>query len=221
MTIAATTTATSTTTSSSTSSSSDNSVSSTYSIFLKLLTTQLKNQDPTNAMDPTTFTNELISLTGVEQQEKTNTQLTTIANTLSSLTASNGLGYIGKTVEATGSTAPLQSGAADWNYNLASTAASVTLTVSDSSGNTVYSASGDTASGKHSFSWNGTETSGTTVTSGDYTLTVSATDSAGNTVSSTTTALGKVTGVDTSSGTTSLAMGDLSVALSNITSVTN
>ena len=74
-----TTTSTSSTTSASNAANSSNITSND---FLTLLVSELKNQDPTNAMDPPTFTNELISLTGVEQQEKTNTQLSTIASTL-------------------------------------------------------------------------------------------------------------------------------------------
>ena len=48
--------------------------------FLTLLTTQLKNQDPTAPMDSAAFTNQLVSFSGVEQQIKANSQLASLVN---------------------------------------------------------------------------------------------------------------------------------------------
>jgi flagellar basal-body rod modification protein FlgD len=193
------------------------SVSAAYDTFLTLLTTQLQNQDPLNPTDTSTFTSEMIQLSGVEQQLNTNSTLDTISTDLSSISASNGLGYIGKSVTATGSTVPLQSGSASWDYTLPSSASNVTLTVQDSSGNTVYSTSGNTAAGQHSFTWNGNNSSGTTAPAGDYTLQVAAADGSGNAITTTTEIVGTVTGVDTSNGTTDLQIGDVTVPASNVT----
>lgn len=215
-TIAATTASTTTTSSTTTSAAT-----TAYNTFLTLLTTQLENQDPLNATDPNQFTSELIAITQLEGQQTTNSDLSSIVSSLSSLTAAGGVGYIGKTIEATSSVAPLQSGTASWTYDLASTASSVTLTVADADGNTVYTTSGDTASGSHTFDWDGTETDGTTVSSGAFTLTVTATNSSGTAITSTISASGTVTGVDTSDGTTELDMGGVSVALDDVTSVTS
>jgi flagellar basal-body rod modification protein FlgD len=197
------------------------SASAAYNTFLTLLTTQLQNQDPLNPTNTDTFTSEMIQLSGVEQQLATNNTLATISTNLSSITASSGLGYIGKTVTASGDTAPMQSGKADWTYDLGSAAANVTLAVKDSDGNTVYTTTGDPSSGSHSFSWDGTNSSGTTSTSGDYTLAVTATDASGNAVTTTTNLIGTVTGVDTSSGSTELQLGDINVPLTNVTTLTN
>ena len=150
----------------------------------------------------------------------TNNQTLSSMNTdLSTITQANGLGYVGKTVTASGSTSPYQDGEAQWNYTLDSAAQTTTLTVKDSNGNTVYTTSGDPSSGQHSFSWNGTTTGGTTVSSGDFTLSVSATDSTGTAVSTTTAMVGQVTGVDTSSGSTQLQVGDIDVPIANITAI--
>jgi len=43
-----------------------------FDTFLTLLTTQLKNQDPLSPMDSTQFTQQLVQMTGVEQQLLTN-----------------------------------------------------------------------------------------------------------------------------------------------------
>jgi len=206
-------------TSSSSSSTSSSQVTSAYNTFITLLTSQLQHQDPLNPTNTDTFTQELIQLSGVEQQLTTNSTLSNINTDISTITQANGLGYVGKTVTASGTTAPLQSGKAQWDYTLNSSAHDVTLTVKDSSGNTVYSTSGNTNSGQHSFSWNGTTTGGSSLTSGDFTLNVSATDAGGNAVSTTTSMTGQVTGVDTSTGSTQLEIGDIKVPIGNVTAI--
>jgi len=205
--------------SSSSSSTSSSQVTTAYNTFITLLTSQLQHQDPLNPTNTDTFTQELIQLSGVEQQLTTNSTLSSMNNDLSTITQANGLGYVGKTITASGSTAPLQNGSANWDYTLDSAAKNVTLTVKDSSGNTVYSTTGNTSSGQHSFNWNGTTSSGSTQTSGDFTLSVAATDSSGNAITTTTSMTGQVTGVDTSTGSTQLQVGDIEVPISNVTSI--
>lgn len=85
---AASTAASSSTTSSSTSSTATSSASSTETEFLSLLTTELTNQDPLNAMDASTFTNQLVSYAGLEQQINTNSKLDGITSLLTTLAAS-------------------------------------------------------------------------------------------------------------------------------------
>jgi len=200
-------------------SSGTSAVNSAYTTFTTLLTTQLQHQDPLNPTNTDTFTQELIQLSGVEQQLQTNTTLSTMSSDLTVLTQANGLGYVGKTVTATGSTSPIQNGQAQWDYTLNSNAANVTLQVQDSSGNTLYSTSGNPASGQHSFSWNGQTSGGSTASSGDYTLVVSAVDGSGNPITTSTSIIGQVTGVDTSTGSTELKVGDVSVPVSNVTQI--
>jgi len=206
--------------STSSTSSTTSTADTAYNTFLTLLTTQLQNQDPLNPTDPDQFTSELIQLAGVEQQMSTNDTLSQLLSSVNALSLSSGVGYIGKTVEFEGSDSTLQDGAASWNYTLGSTADSVHLTVTDASGNTVYQTSGDVASGEHSFTWDGTATDGTQYDSGTYELTVEALDADGNTISTSTTALGKVTGVDSSSGSVELKLGSTTVDLSDVLSIT-
>ncbi len=44
--------------------------------FLKLLTVQLQNQDPTNPMDPTAMMSQLAQFTSLQQSQELNTQTT-------------------------------------------------------------------------------------------------------------------------------------------------
>ena len=46
-----------------------------FNTFLTLLTTQLRNQDPSNAMDVNKMTEQLVQFTAVEQQVQTNSNL--------------------------------------------------------------------------------------------------------------------------------------------------
>lgn len=225
MTVTSLSSLTSTASSSSSNSSSSSSSSTTdattaYNTFLTLLTTELQNQDPLNPTDTSEFTNQLIGLSSVEQQESMNSTLSSILDSLNSYGLSNGVAYIDKSVTYSGDTAALQGGSANWQYTLSGDAASTKLTVTDSDGNVVWSGTGDTSSGTHSFSWDGTDSDGAAYTSGAYKLTVTSVDSSGATVSSSISAIGTVTGVDTSSGSTELQLGDdLSIALSDVTGI--
>ena len=67
------------------------SLADNFNTFLTLLTTQLKNQDPTAPLDSNQFTQQLVQMTGVEQQLNANTLLKqVVANT------SNGISTRGR-----------------------------------------------------------------------------------------------------------------------------
>lgn len=224
-----TTTSSSSTSSSSSSNSSSSSVSESYETFLTLLLKQLETQDPTNPVDTTTFTTQLVQLSGLEQQMTTNDKLDELNSTVSDLASSvssslgsgsSAINYYGKTVEAEGSTTPLQGGEATWEYDLDSAAASVKLTITDSSGNTVYSdVSSSTDAGTHEVTWDGIGTDGSSYSSGTYTLTVTALDANGKAIDTTTRFKGTVTSVDSSSGTAVLSVGGVSLSSDDVLSV--
>lgn len=70
--------------------------------FLKLLTTQMKNQDPLNPQEATEFVAQLASFSSVEQQINTNTNLQTLISKISGSDVQNLASYIGLDVSATG-----------------------------------------------------------------------------------------------------------------------
>ena len=82
MTAIASTTSAATTTSTSSSSSS---LALGTTDFLKLLMTQLTNQNPLDPTDPTEFTSQLATYSGLEQQINMNTTLSTMSDNMSSL----------------------------------------------------------------------------------------------------------------------------------------
>jgi flagellar basal-body rod modification protein FlgD len=196
------------------------SLTSNFQDFLSLLTTQLQNQDPTNPMDTNAFTQQLVEMTGVQQQLLTNNLLTTlVAQGQNGL--SNATNYIGDTVQATDPTQTLTNGSATWGYNLASQASNATITITDSSGDTVYSTTAPSlSSGVSSFTWNGKDSSGVQLPNGgSYTMAVTATDAAGNAVTSQVLTTGTVTAATVINGSAYLTINGSSVPVSSVASV--
>jgi flagellar basal-body rod modification protein FlgD len=205
----------------STSTNATQQLAGNFDTFLQLLTTQLKNQDPTSPMDTNQFTQQLVEYSQVEQQIDTNTNLQTLISQGSSQNAAYATSYLGKTVTVSGGKGALASGQANWNYNLGAQASSAVLSITNSSGQTVWTGSGPTAQGANSFSWNGQDNAGNQLPDGTYTLNVAAADSSGSAITSTVTSSGQVSEVDMSSGTPQLVIGGMEVGLSGIASVIN
>ena len=177
-----------------------------FDTFLSLLTTQLKNQDPLSPLDSNQFTQQIVQMTGVEQQLATNDLLKKlVANTGSGI--STAVALIGKEVRAESADTALKDGKATWTYNLARAADDVKLEVLNDKGAVVRSiAPTDNKAGDHTFVWDGKSAAGTSLANGTYTLRVAAKDSEGSTVSSTIFAEGLVTGVEQKDGSTLLTI---------------
>jgi flagellar basal-body rod modification protein FlgD len=196
-------------------------LSSNFSTFLTLLTTQLKNQDPTSPMDSNEFTQQLVMYSQVEQQIDTNDNLKTLISQGTSNAASMTTGYLGKKVSVTNGQASLTNGSATWTYNLKALAATTQLSITDANGRTVYTGTGDTASGNNTFTWDGKDINGNQLPDGAYKLTVTAADSNGNTVTSSVASAGTVTQIDMTGATPQLIVGNMEVGLGDIAAVAN
>jgi len=190
-----------------------------FDTFLKLLTTQLQNQDPLSPMDSNQFTQQLVAFSGVEQQINTNDNLQSLIALSMSQQASSAVNYIGHSVVMTNGMGALQNGAVDWTYNLAAPAAGTTLTVTDSTGKVVYTGSGSTAQGNNDFAWNGQDQGGNQLPDGQYTLSVAAAASDGTAITSTIASKAIVTAVDMSGSTPQLVLGAMEIPLSSVSMV--
>jgi flagellar basal-body rod modification protein FlgD len=196
-------------------------LASNFDTFLSLLTTQLKNQDPLSPLDSNQFTQQLVAMTGVEQQLNTNDLLKQlVSNTAGGI--STAVSLIGKDVKAVSDTANISNGQAKWTYNLPSAAASLKVEVLDSSGTLVHAeAPTDLSAGDHDFTWNGKDQTGTQLPDGGpYTLRVTALDSSGAAISTTNYVKGTVTAVQQSNGATMVTVNGGQVDWTKVTSIT-
>lgn len=158
------------------STSSTSTVEDPQDRFLKLLVTQLKNQDPLNPMDNAQMTSQLAQMSTVSGIEKLNTTLNTLVDNLGSSQSMQAADLIGKSVLVPGSNLALKSGLAFAGINLASAADQVTLKVLDSKGVVIQTQKlGAQKAGVLDIAWDGTTDAGVKAADGAYTFTVEAT----------------------------------------------
>ena len=201
------------------SSSASAALNTNFDAFLKMLITQMKNQDPTNPMDSNQFTQQLVQMSSVEQQIQTNKNLETLITSNTITNANSAVSLLGKQVEGSGTAALLQNGEAKWSFNLASNAPDTTVSVVNNKGATVYTEKVDGKSGSNSFTWDGVGTDGNTYEDGSYYLKVTANDSEGNSVASDTRTKGIVTAIDMSGTDPLLTINGAQIHYSEITGV--
>jgi flagellar basal-body rod modification protein FlgD len=197
-------------------------IADNYQTFLSLLTTQLQNQDPLSPLDTNAFTQQLTQMTGVEQQLLSNQLLQQLVNQNQGGGMVGAVGLIGKTVTASTAQATLQDGAATWSYSPSTAPATMTGSISDSSGNVVWTGPiTPQGAGPQTFTWNGENQAGVQQSNGGtYTLAVTAANSAGVAIPVSTTIQGQATAVQETNGQTLVTIGSAQVPLSAVNGVT-
>jgi flagellar basal-body rod modification protein FlgD len=193
----ATSNSSSSTTSSSSSAGGAPDIASNFNSFLTLLTTQLQNQDPTSPLDTNQFTSELVQFSSVEQQINMNSNLSTLISLQQTAQSTASLGYLGTTVTVNSNAVQLGNGQPNptWNYSM-SAPGSVAITVSNSTGQQVYSTTQTVQAGNQTFSWNGQDSLGNTLPAGTYSVSITATGTNGQSTAVQPQVQGVVTGVD-------------------------
>ncbi len=196
------------------------SVDETFSTFLKLLTTQLKNQDPSAPTDPDKFADQLTKFTGLEQQLKSNQSLDAIIAQLASNSNFGALSFIDKQVTSSGKTTELANGNAVWNLTSPSgSVLSAKATIRNEAGQTVSEENFTLTPGSQSYSWNGKDKNNIAFKDGKYTLTIDAKDASGSQVAVDSSTRGIVTGVDLSGASPVILVGSRRLSMQDITSV--
>lgn len=174
--------------------------------FLKMLVTQLSNQDPMNPLQGHEFAAQLAQFTSVEQLLNLNENLSgqadmfaMLAETMGdSLTAQGNMlallmdsmdrsaatGLIGMSVDVPGNTVGWDGATpANVRFDLASEAASVQIDIKDEDGNVVRTLSVDDCdAGTQEVAWDGTDADGQPLPEGAYTFEVTAVDADGSSV---------------------------------------
>jgi flagellar basal-body rod modification protein FlgD len=191
--------------------------------FLKLLVTQMKNQDPTNPMDNQQLTAQMAQFSSLEQLMNINSGLSNLLSASNSTTSAQALTLIGKEVTVQGHNTYMTGGkAADISMGLSKEAAAVTVTIEDQNGNVVRKiTTGRMAAGEQSLKWDGNSDAGSPLPDGMYTYSVDAKDTSGKPVDVTTYAKGVVSTISFDKGVAYVHIGDLKFMLSEIVQVNN
>ncbi len=190
--------------------------------FLRLLITQLQNQDPLSPVDNSQMIAQLAQFSSLEQMQGVTSRLDTL---LVAQTSANNLG----TASMVGRDVAYRTDVVDWTAGgppaaLAArldAAAEVSVVIQDASGRTVRTLQlGVRPAGEVQFTWDGLDARGNPLPSGTYRLNLGAKTGAGEDVGATLRARGRVRGVTFDGEVPLLLIGSSRVKLSDVVEIT-
>ncbi len=152
--------------------------------FLRLITTQMKDQNPLQPADPTQFLSQLEQMSEVSSMQSMQTSLTSLQTNLQSSQMANGAALIGQTVLAPTTTATLGTNGGTVSGGVIAPSGSklVTINITNSSGALIDAFQvAPAASGLTHFAWNGTGVNGAAMPAGQYKITATSSDGSTNT----------------------------------------
>ena len=122
--------------------------------FLKLLVTQMQNQDPLNPMDNAQVTSQMAQINTVSGIDKLNTTVAALSGQFVQMQALQGAALVGRDVTLQGDRLVLAGGQAAGGFDLASTADRVKVEVLNGAGRVVDTIElGAQDAGRHGFAW--------------------------------------------------------------------
>lgn len=189
--------------------------------FLRLLTTQLRNQDPLNPLSNAEFLAQTAQFSSLEQLQNMNWTLERLAAQLQGSGPAGAASLLGRAVTVNGSSLTLEAGQpASLGYTLPASASSVFLQVQDGTGTPVRTLRlGQQGGGPHQVTFDGLDDQGRRLPSGSYTYQVLALDGSGRVLPGAITGSGQVTGIAMERGQLVLLLGTERVPLSSVISV--
>jgi flagellar basal-body rod modification protein FlgD len=190
--------------------------SADFNMFLKLLTTQMQNQDPLSPMDSTQYTQQLAQYSQVEQTVQQTGTLKEILARLSTQDMSQAANFIGKEAVFSSAVSGLGASPATWTYATDRAITTGTATISDASGATVLTRPLDPAGTTGNFSWDGTLADGTKAANGAYTLSIKGVDAAGIPAAVAISSTGTVSDVSARNGVLSLGVNGVSMSIDTL-----
>jgi flagellar basal-body rod modification protein FlgD len=165
---------------------------------------------------------QMAQFSGLEQQQNTNTLLTSMQGQMSALFQTQAAGLVGKQVQVTSSSLNLQNGSASLGLTLPSAATDVTVNILNATGQTVASLKqGAMGAGSQVVNWNGKDAQGNQLADGTYTVSITAKAADGSAVNASTTSYATVTGVTYTNGSVNVVAGGQQYPLSAVNAVQN
>ncbi len=198
--------------------SATSSAAASQSQFMKLLVTQLQNQDPLNPMDNSQMTSQIAQINTVSGIAQLNTTLQALSASMTPNQTLQAAGMIGRGVLVPGSGVDLAAGGTGvGGFSLPGASDSTSVSIYDSTGALVNTLNlGARPAGVTDWQWDGTNGSGAAMPAGNYAFKVNAT-LAGNSVAATGLQYGVVNSVTQGATGLSLNAGSMpSIALSQI-----
>lgn len=191
--------------------------------FLKLLITQLQNQDPLQPMDNQQFAAQLAQFNSLGQLIEINDKLGAVNSGQGSLNKYNATSLIGKQVTAAGNLVAVNAGAPSTiGFELAANATKVVVTIFNANGETVRTIdAGALNAGDQSLSWDGKDSAGKSVAAGVYGIEITATDVNGVSVGAVGKITGLVTGVQLAGAEPVLEVNGVNLLLSSVIAVSS
>lgn len=151
-----------------------------FTMFLKLLTTQMQNQDPLDPMDTAQYTQQLVQYSQVEQSVAQTGTLKSILESLSAQNLTQASGMIGREATFDSKISGLSAtGPATWSYSADATPAVLTATITAADGRVVDTREIMPSGRSGRFAWDGMLSGGRMAPTGDYSLTLTATGAGG------------------------------------------
>jgi flagellar basal-body rod modification protein FlgD len=179
MPITQTNSATSATNAAAAAAATSSSAADTQDRFLKLLVTQMKNQDPLNPMDNAQVTSQMAQLSTVSGIDKLNVTLQALSDSMSANQSLQATSMIGHGVLVEGKGVDLIKGVGYAGFELTDSADRVNITIKNGAGALVRNIQLEAQpAGIGHWQWDGLDNNGAAVADGSYTFAVNA-DQAG------------------------------------------
>ncbi len=149
--------------------------------FLKIMITQMKNQDPTNPFKAEQMATQVAQFTSVEQLQNVNTNLNKLSSQNKPVEQMMLTNMIGKSVTIDRDRFPHVEGENDsLSFTLPKAAQTASVSIVNSTGEEVFQKDmGSQKAGAVEFSWDGIKKNTLAAKSGDYTLRIDAKDERG------------------------------------------
>ena len=186
--------------------------------FLKLLVTQLQNQDPLEPTDNTEFVAQLAQFSSLEGINNLNKSMEDITRSITGMQDISAAGLVGRFAKTGGNTFESISGMeSEFGFELDSPASSVKVSIADSKGRVVRNIDmGPLSAGDNRIAWDKTDDSGVQLGDGAYTFKITAVDQKNDTVPAAPYTIGLITSVGFDAGASTLKVNGLPVSRNDI-----